>query len=103
MPSRRELSGMPGRVAMAYRMIAGASRVMTMRYVLDNPGASVAEIADATGVSLASARVSLADLEEAGYVVADVEGPRNGRIVRYSADRRQFVDDLGLLWAWMAR
>lgn len=74
-----------------------------MRYLLDHPASTVAEIAEATGVSLASARVSLTDLEKAGYVLADVEGHRNGRTVRYSADRGVFVDDLSRLWSWMVR
>ena len=47
--------------------------------------------------------IALTDLEEAGYVTADVEGQRNGRTVRYSADRGKFVDDLSLLWSWMVR
>lgn len=94
---------MPGRAAVAYRAISGTSRVLTLRFLLDHPDSTVAEIADATGVSPASARVCLTDLEAAGYVSADVEGQRNGHTVRYSAHRGTFVDDLSLLWSWMVR
>jgi DNA-binding transcriptional ArsR family regulator len=103
MPSRRDPTDMPERAEVAYRSISGSSRMMTLRFLLDHPRSTVAAIADATGVSPASARVSLTDLEEAGYVTADVEGQRNGRTVRYSADRGKFVDDLSLLWSWMVR
>lgn len=103
MPSRREPSEIPGRAAVAYRAIAGTSRLLTLRFLLDNPRSTVTEIAEATDVSPASARVSLSDLETAGYVVADVEGHRNGRTVRYSAKRGPFVDDLSQLWSWMVR
>ena len=103
MPSRRDPSDIPERAAVAYRAIAGSSRLIALRFLLDHPDSTVADVAEATGVSLASARVSLTDLEQAGYVRADVEGQRNGRTVRYSVDRGVFVDDLGMLWSWMVR
>lgn len=77
--------------------------MLTLRFLLDNPQSTVTEIAEATNVSPASARVCLNDLESAGYVSADVEGHRNGRTVRYSAHRGLFVDDLSALWSWLVR
>ncbi len=94
---------MPTNVEAAYRAISGNSRLLTLRYVLDHPNSTVLEIADATGVSPASARVSLFDLENAGYVTVDVEGKRNGISVHYSVNRPQFVDDVTQLWAWIIR
>lgn len=103
MPARRDAPQMPDRAAAAHQAIAGTTRMTTLRYLLDHPASTRPQIADATGMSTASARVALVDLEGLGYVTADVEGPRNGRTVRYSANRSALTDDLTSFVAWMLR
>lgn len=103
MPSRLELADLPPRAAAAQKAISGTARVSVLRYVLDHPGSSRPGIVAGTGVSLGSASVALRELEELGYVAADVEEPRKGRTVRYSANRGILTDDLTAFMAWMLR
>jgi DNA-binding transcriptional ArsR family regulator len=77
--------------------------VAVLRFLLDNPDSSRTSIVSGTGVSQGSASVALRELEELGYVTADIEGPRKGRSVRYVANRGVLTDDLTAFMAWMLR
>lgn len=103
MPSRLELADVPPRAAAAHKAISGHARMTVLRFLLDNPGSSRPGIVAGTGVSQGSASVALRELEELGYVTADVEAPRKGRSVRYSANRGVLTDDLTAFVAWMLR
>lgn len=102
-PSRRDNKEMPERVSAAHHAISGVSRLTTLRYLLDNPASARQQIVDDTGISPGAARASLEELESLGYVCADVEGPRNGKIVRYTANRSILTDDLAAFMAWVLR
>lgn len=53
-------------------------------------------------MTFSTARVTLRDLEAAGYVAGDVAGPdRNGRSVHYTAQRDVLTADLVSFVAWM--
>lgn len=103
MPSRLDAPDMPSRAAAAHKAIASSSRLTTIRFLLDRPGSSRPEIVTATGMSAATARIALLDLEELGYVSVNIDGPRNGRSIRYSANRAALTDDLSALFAWTLR
>lgn len=102
-PSRRDNSEMPERVSAAHHAISGVSRLTTLRFLLDNQSSSRQQIVECTGISPGAARASLEELESLGYISADVEGPRNGKIVRYSANRAPLTDDLAAFMAWVLR
>jgi DNA-binding transcriptional ArsR family regulator len=103
MPSRRETPDMPPRAATVHEAISGTSRLITLRFLLENPGSTRTQLVDGTGLTFSTARIALRDLESAGYVAADVVGNRNGRSVHYSARRDVLTDDLTAFVAWMLR
>lgn len=103
MPARLELADFPPRAAAAHKAISGHARMSVLRFLLDNPSSSRPGIVAGTGVSLGSASVALRELEELGYVTADVDAPRKGRTVRYTANRGVLTDDLTAFMAWMLR
>jgi DNA-binding transcriptional ArsR family regulator len=94
---------MPPGAASAQTALSGVSRLVTFRHLLDVGAASRAEIVRATGMSAATVRSALLELEDLGYVHVDADGPRNGRTVRYSPNRATFTDDLAALLAWTLR
>lgn len=98
MPARRELADAPEHITTALRAISGAARATVLRYVLKNPRASHTEIVASTGVSRGSATTALRDLEALGYL--HVDGPRQGRIVRYRADESSIASDLTAVHDW---
>ncbi len=104
MPSRRDSPDMPPRAAAVHQAVSGTSRLITLRYLLEHPGATRTHLVDATGLTPSTARVTLRELESLGYIEADIEGEsRNGRPVRYSARRDVLTDDLTAFVAWMLR
>lgn len=103
MPSRLDAPDMPRRAAAAQKAIASSSRLTAIRFLLNRPSSSRPEIVAATGMSPATARIALLELEELGYVSVDIDGPRNGRSIRYSANRAALTDDLSALFAWTLR
>jgi DNA-binding MarR family transcriptional regulator len=95
---------MTPRAAAVHQAVSGTSRLITLRYLLEHPGATRTQLVDATGVTSSTARVTLRELEALGYIVADVDGEnRNGRQVHYSARRDVLTDDLAAFVAWMLR
>lgn len=80
------------------------SRLATLRFLLENPGTTVQELAPVLGISAQSTRANLAELEAAGFVTTDAgDGPRNGRIVRYRVNRERLTADLLAFVAWVLR
>ncbi|WP_223695363.1 winged helix-turn-helix domain-containing protein [Leifsonia poae] len=95
---------MPQRAAAVHQAVSGTSRLITLRFLLENPGATRTHLVEETGLTPSTARVTLRELETLGYIVADIEGEnRNGRSVRYSARRDVLTDDLTAFVAWMLR
>ncbi|MEA9986083.1 hypothetical protein [Subtercola sp. RTI3] len=103
MPSRLNSPDMPPGAAAAHKAVSSSSRLATIRYLFDFPGARRSDIVSATGMSAAAARTALIELEEFGYVTADVGVPRNGRNVRYTVNRAALTDDLTAFVAWTLR
>ena len=104
MPSRRDSPDMPPRAAAVHQAVSGTSRLITLRFLLENPGATRTHLVEETGLTPSTARVTLRELETLGYIVADIEGEnRNGRSVRYSARRDVLTDDLTAFVAWLLR
>lgn len=104
MPSRRDSPDMPPRASAVHQAVSGTSRLITLRYLLEHPGATRTHLVEATGLTPSTARVTLRELESLGYIEADIEGEnRNGRQVRYSARRDVLTDDLTAFVAWMLR
>ncbi|MFD1716171.1 ArsR/SmtB family transcription factor [Amnibacterium flavum] len=105
MPHERpELVAPPERAAAAHQAVAVESRLATLRFLLENPGATVQELVPVLGISAQSTRANLAELEAAGFVTTDAgDGPRNGKVVRYRVDRERFTTDLLAFVAWVLR
>lgn len=103
MPRRVDLAGMPVRAAAAHEAVSGHARLSVLRYLLDHPESKRPEIVAGTGVSAGGVRAALAELESLGYVVGDVEGPRQGQRIRYTVSRHALTDDLTALVAWILR
>lgn len=103
MPSRREFSdGMPDPARAAHQAIAGPARLEAVRFLLAHPASTRSELVNGTGVSTNAGRVALEQLEDLGYVTADVPADaRNGRTVRYTADRQRLTADLAALLAYV--
>lgn len=100
MPSRLDTPEMPPRAAAAHRAISGNGRLRALRFLLDHPNSTRPEVAEGAAISTAAAQTVLADLEELGYVIADTPEPRNGRTIRYSADRPAITRDLHEFMIW---
>lgn len=103
MPTRLELADLPPDASRAHQAIAGHARVAVLRYLLDNPAMSRPRIVEGTGVSAGGVRSALQELEALGYVLADVQAPRRGQRIRYTANRAALTDDLTAFVAWMLR
>lgn len=94
---------MPERAAAARDAIAAPVRLSTLHFLLRAPGSTRTQIAAGTDNDVSSVRAALVELEQLGFVTADVAEPRNGRTVRYSASRGAVTDDLVSFVAWMLR
>jgi DNA-binding transcriptional ArsR family regulator len=94
---------MPPRAAAAHEAISGTSRLIALRFLLQNPGITRSQLVEGSGLTPSTARIVLRELEELGYVEADVAGDRNGRSVHYTARRDVLTDDLTAFVAWMLR
>ena len=103
MPTRLELADLPPRAAAAREAISGHARVTVLRFLLDNPESSRPQVVQGTGVSAGGVRSALVELEELGYITGDVQAPRRGQRIRYTANRHALTDDLTAFVAWMLR
>lgn len=101
MPSRVSASSIPDGASRARKGIDGTARTLVLRFLMSAPNSTRPEVAEHTGISEATARLALGDLEQLGYVKADIERPRKGRHVRYSAVRGVFSEDLEALTSWL--
>jgi predicted ArsR family transcriptional regulator len=101
MPSRVNASAIPDDASRARKGIDGTSRTLVLRYLMGAPDSTQPEVAEHTGISPAAARLALGDLEQLGYVKANIERPRKGRLVRYAAVRGAFSEDLEALTSWL--
>lgn len=103
MPSRLDPE-MPERVACALKAVSGNARLLILRFLLAHPESTRPAIMEASGMSAAGTRTALLELEESGYISADVDGnKRNGRTVRYTANRALLTDDMLAFTAWLLR
>ena len=104
MPSRRPVPNMPDNVQAMHHVLGSSTRLTVLRYLLDHPRSTRQLIADDTGVSVAAAGVALRQLQEHGYVDADIPAElRVGRNPQYSVQRRRVLDDAGAFFAWLAQ
>jgi hypothetical protein len=101
MPSRVSASSIPDGASRARKGIDGTARTLVLRFLMTTPNSTQPEVVQHTGISAAAARLALGDLEQLGYVKADVERPRRGRHVRYAAVRGTFSADLEALTSWL--
>jgi hypothetical protein len=101
MPSRVSTSTVPDDASRARKGIDGTARMLVLRYLLNAPDSTRPQVAAGTGISAAAAGLALGDLEQLGYVKADLDGPRNGRLVRYAAVRGAVAQDLDALTSWL--
>jgi predicted ArsR family transcriptional regulator len=93
---------MPERADVAYRAIAGTSRLIALRYLLRHPESSRATIAADTGLTSVTARAALTELEQLGYVKVDDESSsRQGRHLHYSVNESAFKGDFSRFVAWV--
>lgn len=100
MPSRLNAPDMPDRAAAAHRAVSGNGRLRALRFLLDHPNSTRADLAEGAEMSTAAAQSVLIELEELGYVHANTDEPRNGRTIRYSADRARLTRDLHEFVGW---
>jgi len=101
MPSRVSASSIPDGASRARKGIDGTARTLVLRFLMGAPNSTQPEVVEHTGISPAAARLALGDLEQLGYVKADVERPRKGRHVKYAAVRGAFSEDLEALTSWL--
>lgn len=93
---------MPERADVAYRAIAGTSRLIALRYLLQHPESSRASIAEATGLTSVTTRAALTELEQLGYVKVDEQtSSRQGKHLRYSVDQSAFRGDFSRFVEWV--
>lgn len=100
MPSRLDAPEMPAAAAAAHRAISGNGRLRALRFLLEHPNSTRPEIVQGAGISSAAAQSVLLELEELGYIAADTSEPRNGRTIRYTANRPRITRDLHELVIW---
>lgn len=101
MPRRSPVPDFSGAAASAHRAIQNEARLSVLRMLLREGTATRAEITAATGLTVSTALVAIRDLEQAGYVLTNVEGDRKGNRVEYSADRQKVTADLFDLLGWL--
>lgn len=92
---------MPDEAVRALRAIAVTGRLEVIRFLLDNPKSGAKEIIEGTGLGRDSLRTAIIELERTGFITTDAEGDRARRHVRYSIDRKRFVDGLGALYSYI--
>jgi len=104
MPARIEIADLPPRADAARQVVSGPARLSTLRFVLDHSATTRPTIVAGLHISSESVAVALRELEQLGYISGSVDAPhRNGRSVRYTANREAFADDLALLVKWILR
>jgi len=101
MPSRVNASAIPSDASRARKGLDGTARTLVLQFLLTAPGSTIRDVVYSTGISPAAAGLALGDLEQLGYVKADVVGPRKGRLVRYAAVRGAVTEDLEALTSWL--
>jgi DNA-binding transcriptional ArsR family regulator len=94
---------MPESVRAVLDVLSANLRVEAIKYIAGNPGATRADIAANTNMAWGTTQNVLSELEEAGYLVADVprDEQRRGRVVRYNVDKVRLADDLGRLMGYL--
>lgn len=101
MPARVSASSIPDSASRARKGLDGTARTLVLRYLMTTPNSTQPEVVEHTGISPAAARLALGDLEQLGYVKANVERPRRGRHVKYAAVRGAVTSDLEALTSWL--
>jgi hypothetical protein len=101
MPARVDASDIPADASRARKVVDGTARMLALKYLLGAPNSTRPEIADGAGISTAAAQEELLALEHLGYVTVDVQGPRNGRLIRYTAVPGAVGQDLEALTSWL--
>jgi hypothetical protein len=101
MPARVDASDIPEDASRARKVVDGTARILALKYLLGAPNSTRPEIADGAGISPAAAQEELLELERLGYVTVDVRGPRNGRLIHYTAVPEAIGQDLAALTRWL--
>lgn len=92
---------MPERASAAHHAISGNGRLSALRWLLAHPDSTRSEIVAGSGITASTAQAVLITLEELGYVrVNNPDEPRQGRMIRYTADRSRITKDLHEFVAW---
>lgn len=81
-------SDIPDRAARAQRALQTGSRIDVIRFLSDHPQSQAKAILDDTGLNRATLTHVLEDLQDMGFVTADLaDGDRQRRRPRYSIDK----------------
>lgn len=93
---------MPPRVAAAHKATGGTARLLVLRFLLANPGASRADIVAGAGAGESSAWVAVSELDELGYISRTPATSAAGRAMhRYTVNREQLQADMAEFVAWV--
>lgn len=93
---------LPERAAAAQRALATGPRLEVIRYLTDSPNSSAGMIREATRLNRNALRHVLEDLQEGGFVSADVDGEvRERHRLRYSVDRVALARAMSELYAYV--
>jgi DNA-binding transcriptional ArsR family regulator len=94
-------SDVPSGVEPALRALSAPTRVLTLRYLIEHPESTAAEVT--AGTVVRSAYDALVELERLGLVDADrPKGARNGTPVRYSVNSAALGSSLDALHSWLS-
>lgn len=93
---------MPPRVAAAHKATGGTARLLVLRFLLANPGASRSDIVSGAGAGEKSAWVAVRELDELGYIATVEATSTAGRTIhRYTVNREQLQADMTEFVAWV--
>lgn len=103
MPARRERhTDMPLGADRAFRALSSRARIEVMKALGLQQDQTRPQLAEATGLTPATVRSALEDLEDLSYVtVSEPPGSRHGRPVTYRVNRTVFQGDLADLAAYV--
>lgn len=94
-------SGMPDDAARARTVMGSVSRVDVMRFLNKNGRSTTAEILEGTGLRGNTARKALRELEELGFVTADLPADgRSGHVVHFQPNTAEVTAALLAFTSW---
>jgi DNA-binding transcriptional ArsR family regulator len=94
-------SGMPDDAARARTLMASVSRVDVMRFLNANGRSNISQILEGTDLKANTARKALGELEQLGFVTADIPvGARSGFVVHYEPNTKEITVALMAFTSW---